>query len=361
MASATSNNESAQSESENAPASTVSPQVKRSGRSLLRTLTGVQIIATGSYVPEEIVRNEDLAKLGYDADWIVQRTGIHERRRAPKGMATSDMASRAALHCLEQANVSPEEIDLLIVGTFTPDTPAPSTACRVQNELGITAPAMDLNAACAGFIYSLVTGMQFVASGCSRRALIIGADTLSRIINPADKKTYPLFGDAAGAVLLGKGEQQQGLTSYTLGSDGSGSELLCVPAGGSREPITGQALADNRHFLQMDGRPVFKWAIRMLADTARDVLAESRLSVEEIDLVLFHQANIRIIDAAIDDLGIDRQKVVINLDRYGNTSAGSIPLVLDEAYRAGRIARGDNILVSGFGAGLSWGTAILKW
>ena len=327
----------------------------------MRQLTGVKILATGSYAPENAVHNDDLVKLGFDADWIVQRTGIHSRRHVPEGVATSDLATEAARRCIDAAGVDPGEIDLLVVGTFTPDTATPSTACRVQHQLGLNAPAMDVNAACAGFMYALVTGMQFVASGSSKFALVIGADALSTIINPADKKTFPLFGDAAGAVLLGAGSDSQGLISYTLGADGSGGDLLCVPGGGSREPLDGQSLADGRQYLQMDGRAVFKWAVRLLSDTCRDVLHDSAVAADDVSLVLLHQANIRIIDAAVDDLAIDREKVIVNLDRYGNTSAGSIPMVLDEVYRAGRIRKGDHILLSGFGAGLSWGTALMRW
>jgi 3-oxoacyl-[acyl-carrier-protein] synthase-3 len=276
-------------------------------------------------------------------------------------MATSDMAVMAATRCLEQAGVSPDEIDLVIVGTFTPDLPVPACACLVQDRLGITAPAFDVQAACAGFLFALVTGMQFVAAGTSRRALVIGADTNSRIANPADKKTYPLFGDGAGAVLLGPGEPHQGLMAYTLGSDGSGQDLLCRKMGGSRYPYTTDAMHTGQQFLQMEGRPVFKWAIRLIEDSVREVLKEAQLTVDDIDLLVLHQANIRIMDAAAENLGIPRHKVEVNVDRYGNTSAASVPLALDEAHRAGRIDRGSRVMLSGFGAGLAWGTALLRW
>ncbi len=327
----------------------------------MRHLMGVQVLATGSYVPENVVRNEDLAALGFDADWIIQRTGIRERRHAPPDMATSDMAVEAARNCLEQAGVKPEEIDLIIVGTFTPDLPVPACACLVQDRLGIVAPAFDVQAACAGFVYALVTGMQFVASGTSTKALVIGADTNSRIANPSDKKTYPLFGDGAGAVLLGAGDDNQGLVSYTLGADGSGHELLCRQMGGSKLPTTQQGMDANLHFLQMDGRPVFKWAVRLVQETIRGVALDAGIGLDEIDLLVLHQANHRIIDAAATDLGIPREKVLINVDRYGNTSAASIPLALDEAFREGRIHRGSRIMISGFGAGLAWGTGLLQW
>jgi len=321
----------------------------------------VQVLATGSYAPAEVVRNEDLASLGYDADWILQRTGIRERRRAADHQATSDLAYEAAIACLERANVRPQDVDLIVLATMSGDSPSPSTACRLQHRLGCIAPAFDVSAACAGFMYALVTGMQFVKTGCAQRALVVGSDVMSRIVSPADKKTYPLFGDGAGAVLLGPGSEQQGLLAYMLGADGSGAELLHVPAGGSREPITAESIEAGRQFMQMDGRAVFKWAVRLLVDAIREVIAHSRLTTGDIDLVVLHQANRRIIDAAASDLGIDSERVIVNLDRYGNTSAGSIPLVLDELAAQGRLQRGMRVLTCGFGAGLAWGAGVYQW
>lgn len=332
-----------------------------SKRSHLRSLTGVQVLSTGSYVPEQVVTNDDLAKLGYDSDWIVQRTGITSRRKLPDGMATSDMAVAAAERCLENAPIEPSEIDLVLVGTMTPDRTVPAAACLVQQRLGLTAGAMDVNAACAGFMYAFSTAAQFVRSGGSQNALVIGADTNTRIVNPDDPKTYPLFGDGAGAVLLSSGGNDQGLTAYTLGAEGTGPEVLGIPGGGSLEPLTPESLADGQQYISMDGRSVFKWAVRLVADAIRDVVLHADLTLDAIDLVILHQANIRIIEAAVDDLGIDRERLVINLDRFGNTSAGSIPLGLDEAHRAGRIERGDRILLCGFGAGLAWGACVLTW
>ncbi len=202
-------------------------------RSPLRSLTGIRVLSTGSFVPDNVVRNEDLAALGFDADWILQRTGILERRHAPPEMTTSDMAIEAAQRCLQQADIDPAQIDLLLLGTLSPDHLLPATACTVQDRLGLRCAAMDISAACAGFLYSMITGMQFVATGCSKYALVVGADCNSRVMNPADKKTFPLFGDGAGAVLLGPGSQEQGMLSYTLGADGSGMELLYRPMGGA--------------------------------------------------------------------------------------------------------------------------------
>ncbi|HTU24352.1 MAG TPA: beta-ketoacyl-ACP synthase III [Pirellulales bacterium] len=342
----------------NAPALAAVPTI---GGAPVRRLMGVQVLATGSYVPDCVVDNEELATLGYDAEWILQRTGIRERRILPSELATSDMAVAAARRCLARAEVSPADVDLLIVATFTPDVPVPSVACMVQRQLGLSAPAMDLQAACAGFVYAMATAAQFVAAGTARRALVVGADCNSRILNRQDMKIYPLFGDGAGAVLLGPGATDQGLESYTLGADGTGAELLIRPMGGTRLACTPEGLAANLQFLRMDGRAVFKWAIRILDETIRAVLDSAGLTIADLDLFVLHQANIRILDAAAEQLGIDRQKMFVNLDRYGNTSAGSIPLALDEAFVAGRIRPGDRVLVSGFGAGLTWGTVILRW
>lgn len=335
--------------------------VIQTGRSRLGSLLGVQVVGVGSSVPGNLVKNEDLATLGYDADWIVQRTGILERRHAPPEIATGDLAVEAARRCIEQAGVDPQEIDLVLLGTFTPDMPLPATACLVQDRLGLCAPAMDLHAACASFIYGMITGMQFVATGSSQLALVIGADCNSRVVNPADEGTYPLFGDAAGAVLLAPGDNQQGLVSYAIGSDGSGADLLCRRMGGSRLPFSCDPGSDGLHFLTMEGRPIFKWAIRVLAETISDVLHAAGMNLDDVDLFILHQANMRIINSAVKDLGIDEKKVFNNLDRYGNTSAASIPLALDEAYREGRIAPGSHILLSGFGAGLVWGTTLMRW
>ncbi len=323
---------------------------------------GVRVAAMGSYVPEEIVTNEDLAELGCDSDWIVRRTGILQRRRAADDQATSDLCHAAALRCMERTGVKADQIDLIVVATMTPDHPTPSTACQLQRRLGALAPAMDVNAACAGFMYGMVTAAQFVATGNSQCALVVGADLMSRTIDPDDKKTYPLFGDAAGAALLVADKpDHSGILSYQLGSEGCGGEMLCVPAGGTKQSLTPEAYAAGGHYLQMDGRNVFKWAVRVFDESAKQVLAEAGVEASELDLVVLHQANQRIIDSAVSDLNVPREKVFVNLDRYGNTSAASIPLALDEAVQAGRVRSGDLVLLCGFGAGLAWGTALLRW
>ena len=326
------------------------------------SLTGVQILATGSYLPDNVVTNHDLnERLGFDPDWILNRTGISERRFALPHQATSDLCTHAATRCLKGAGCDPSEVDLLVVGTMTPDMAFPSTACLVQDRLRLACAAFDLQAACAGFMYALVTAAQFVKAGTSRRALVIGADCNSRVINPGDQKSYPLFGDGAGAVLLGPGTPEQGLLAYQLGSDGSGGDLLNRPACGSRLPPSSEAIDSGLHYLTMDGRAVFKWAVRILTDSSLAVLARANRSVDDVRWFVPHQANVRIIHAASDVLGFHRDAVFKNLDRYGNTSGGSIPIVLDELKQEGQVAEGDLALISGFGAGLTWGTALWRW
>ena len=336
------------------------PSRALSGRSPMGRLTGVQIAATGSYVPEQVVENSDLAQLGCDSDWIVQRTGILQRRRAAENEATSDLAVRAAMQCIERAGAAPSDVDLILVATMTPDHLTPSTACHLQRQLGCVAPAMDVNAACAGFMYALVTASQFVHSGTSKCALVVGSEVMSRTINPADVKTYPLFGDGAGAVLLRPSEDHsKGLLSYTLGAEGCGGQSLCIPGGGSRQPLTPDRLLAGDQYLRMEGRTVFKWAVRIVADSTRDCLTYGELSFADLDCLILHQANIRIIDSAVADFAVDRDKVFVNLERYGNTSAASIPLALDEAITSGKCGPGNRVLLSGFGSGLAWGTAIV--
>jgi len=327
-----------------------------------RSLTGVQIVGSGSYLPDRVVSNEDLRlSHGFDPDWIVNRTGIHERRFAAPHQATSDLCAEAAIRCLKVAECDPSEVDLLVVGTMTPDMDFPSTACLVQDRLKLNCPAFDIQAACAGFMYALITAAQFVAAGTSRRALVIGGDCNSRVINPNDQKSYPLFGDGAGAVLLAPGGPEQGLLAYQLGSDGSGGDLLNRPAGGSRMPPSPEAIEKGLHYLTMDGRAVFKWAVRMLADSSLAILAKAEKTVADVRWFIPHQANVRILHAASDVLGFPRDVVFKNLDRYGNTSGGSIPIALDELLQQGQIRRGDLLLTSGFGAGLAWGTALWRW
>jgi 3-oxoacyl-[acyl-carrier-protein] synthase-3 len=327
-----------------------------------RSLMGVRVIGTGSYVPDAVITNDHLfERFGFDSEWIVKRTGILERRHALPHQATSDLCHEAALRCLANAGVKKADIDLLVLATFTPDMSFPSTACLVQDRLRLSCAAIEVQAACAGFMYALITAAAYIASGASSLALVIGGDCNSRILNPEDIKTYPLFGDGAGALLLAPGRPDQGLLSFSLGSDGGGGDLLSRPAGGSRLPPTADLLSKGLQYMHMDGRAVFRWAVAILCDTIQDVLKASNLRADDIDLYLPHQANIRIINAAIDVLHIPRNKVFNNLDRYGNTSAGSIPLAIDEAVAEGRLQPGHLAVLSGFGAGLAWGTSVMRW
>lgn len=341
-------------------------------RGRMGMIQGVRIAATGAYVPEQVITNEDLAALGCDSEWIIRRTGIRERRHALPDAATSDLCYEAAVRCLDEANVAASDVDLILVATITPDYPTPSTACQLQRRLGAVAPAMDVGAACAGFMYALVTGSQFVASGNAKNVLVVGADLMSRTIDPDDKKTYPLFGDAAGAALLTpdskavtNGDDVEafptGRMAYQLGSEGCGGEMLCIPAGGTKQTLSPEAHASGQQYLKMDGRNVFKWAVRVVDESAKDVLRYAEVDSSDLDLVVLHQANQRIIDSAVSDLSVPADRVFVNLDRYGNTSGASIPLALDEAIRDERVQRDDLVLLCGFGAGLAWGTALLRY
>ncbi len=334
------------------------PQV----RTPCRSLRGIRIAATGSYVPDAVVTNDHLReKFGCEPEWIVKMTGMRERRHALPFQATSDLCVEAGGRCLEQAGIDPSTIDLLLVATITPDMSFPSTACLVQDRLKLNCPAVDLGAACAGFMYALVTGGAYIKAGLAERVLIIAGDCMSRVVNPNDIKTYALLGDGAGAVLLERGNPDQGLLSYTLNADGSGGKLLKRPACGSRLPATPEVLADGLHYLVMDGRSVFTWAAAILSDSIAEVLAATKLAIEDIDFYVPHQANQRIINAAIDVLHIPRERVVCNLAQYGNTSAASVPLALDELITDGRLKAGHRVVISGFGAGLAWGTAVVAW
>lgn len=327
-----------------------------------QTLLGVQIVSTGSYVPDLVVTNDELAgRFGFDANWITQRSGIEARRYARPDQATSDLCVEAARKAIRSARVNPQDIDLVVVGTFTPDFAFPSTACIVQDKLDLDAAAVDVQAACSGFMYALVTAAQYVATGNSKLALVIGGDCNSRVINPQDQRTAPLFGDGAGAVLLAAGDPHQGLICYQMGADGAGGALLDRPSGGSRRPPSHADLDAGLQYLQMDGRNVFKWAVKLVTETIDLVLGKTGMSAQDVSLYVLHQANIRIINSAMEQLGIPPEKVFNNLEKYGNTSGGSVPIALDEAFQAGKIHRGDTLLLSGFGAGLTWGTALFRW
>ncbi len=323
------------------------------------------ILGTGSYAPERVLTNEDVAKMVDTSDeWIRARSGIRERRIAAADQATSDLAVLAAQKALEDAGVAASEIDLLIVATVTPDLPMPSTACFVQHKLGLptTAACFDLNAACSGFIYGLDTACALIGSGRYKKALVIGAEKLSSIVDWQDRGTCLLFGDGAGAAVVGASDTPGvGLIGTKLGALGEDTDLLCIPAGGSRTPTSPETIARGDHFIKMKGKEVFKLAVRVMEEAARDILEQHGLAATQIGLVIPHQANLRIIDAIAQYLELPVERFFVNVDRYGNTSAASIPIALDEARRAGRIKPGDLTLLVAFGAGLTYGSALIRW
>ncbi|WP_139330085.1 beta-ketoacyl-ACP synthase III [Paenibacillus odorifer] len=329
----------------------------------MKQLRPVGIIGTGKYVPEKILTNSDLEKIVETNDeWIVSRTGIRERHIAAPHEATSDLAYEAALKALNSAGMKAEDLDLIIIATVTPDSSFPSTACILQDKLGAKgAAAFDLSAACSGFVYSLATAVGFIQNGMYNNALIIGADTLSRITDYTDRNTCVLFGDGAGAVIIGEVPEGRGFQSFDLGAEGSGGNLLKLEAGGSRLPASQQTVEDKKHFIYMNGREVFKFAVRVMGSATERVLTKAGLGKEDIDLFVPHQANIRIIQSAMQRLDLPPEKCVINVDKYANTSAASIPLALVEAAEEGRMKEGDTVLMVGFGGGLTWGASVLIW
>ncbi len=323
--------------------------------------TAVGILGTGKYVPERRLTNKDLEQMVETNDeWIVTRTGIRERRIAEPAQASSDLAYEASVRALAAAGLTADQLDLIIVATITPDMFFPSTACLLQDRLGAKqAAAFDLSAACSGFIYGLATAASFVKTGMYRRILVVGAETLSRITDYTDRNTCILFGDGAGAVVVGEVPEGRGFRSFVLGADGSGGELLRICGGGSRLPATEQSVADKKHFLEMNGRDVFKFAVRVMGSAAEEALDKAGLAKADIDLLVPHQANIRIVQAALERLGLSEDKAMVNLDRYGNVSAASIPIALAEAVEEGRAKTGDTLLLVGFGGGLTWGASAL--
>lgn len=332
----------------------------RTSRPHLRT---VSITGVGSYVPERVLTNADLEKLVETSDeWILSRTGIRERRLAAEGEATSDLATAAARKALENAGVGPEDIDLIIVATITPDMLFPSTACLVQHRLGATrAAAFDIEAACSGFVYALDIGSHFVASHTYNTVLVIGAEKMSSVIDWKDRNTCVLFGDGAGAAVLQNRPAAHGLLTTCLGSDGGKAGLLEQRGGGSACPATVKSVAEGLHFLRMDGKETFKNAVNAMVTAATDALDRCGLKIDQIRCIIPHQANQRILSAVAERLGAAPDQVFSNVERYGNTSAASVAIALDEAVQSGRICRGDLVLLVVFGAGLTWGAAVIEW
>ena len=324
----------------------------------------VVILGTGSYTPGNVVTNDDMAKIVETSDeWIRTRSGIRERHFAEKGENTSDMACLAAERALEASGVDRNEIDLIIVATMTPDMPFPSTACLVQSRLNLpNTTAFDLQAACSGFVYAMNVASSMLLSGRYNKALIVGAEKMSGILDFEDRATCVLFGDGAGAAVLGRSDcESVGILASLGGADGSNPEILYQPAGGSAIPASTESIEARQHYIKMNGKEIFKLAVRVMGQASTDIIERLNYQTEDLDLVIPHQANMRIIDSLAKRLKIPLEKFHNNLDRYGNTSAASVGIALDEAYRAGRIQSGDLVLLVAFGAGLTWASSLIKW
>jgi 3-oxoacyl-[acyl-carrier-protein] synthase-3 len=321
------------------------------------------IVGVGSYVPSKILTNHDLEKMVDTSDeWITTRTGIKERRLAAENEWTSHMAANAAEKAMKMAGVTAAEIDLIIIATITPDMPFPATACLVQEKIGAKgAAAFDLEAACSGFIYALEIGQQFIMSRTYDTVLVIGAEKLSSIVDWSDRNTCVLFGDGAGAAVLQNRANSHGLLTAVMGADGEKGELLLMPGGGSRCPATRASVDARLHYLRMDGKQAFKSAVQAMESAANEALARCELTISEIKCIIPHQANRRIIDAVAERLGAKPEQLFVNVDKYGNTSAASVAIALDEAVASGRLSRGDLVLLVVFGAGLTWGAAVIEW
>ena len=321
------------------------------------------IIGVGMYVPEKVLTNAELAgMLNVTEEWIETMSGIRERHLAAPSQAASDLGAVAAQRALARAGVSSDEVDLIIVSTSTPDMQFPSTACIIQERLGIkNVPAFDLTAVCSGFVYALTVGAQFIANEFYRTVLVIGTEAVSRVINWSEKETCMLIGDGAGAVVLRQVPAGYGVLSAKLGADGSGANFMMVPAGGSRMPVTAEVLEKKMNKIQMNGSEVFKFAMKMLPEVTEQALALANLRTEELKLIIPHQANRRIIEAAARRMELSMEKFMVNVERYGNTSSATIPIALHEALETGRIESGDLIALTGFGGGLAWGSLIMRW
>ncbi len=323
----------------------------------------VHIIGTGSYVPARVMTNTDLEKLVDTTDeWIVTRTGMKERRIASDQECTSDMGSRAAERAMEQAGIGAEEIDLVICATLTPDMLFPATACLIQSRIGATnAAAFDMEAACSGFLYGLEIGQQFITSGTYDTVLVVAAEKLSTIVDWEDRNTCVLFGDGAGAAILRSRGKEHGILTTCMGADGSKADILLMPAGGAKYPATRESVSSRMHYLKMAGKEVYKHAVTAMQTAAGEALTKCNLDASDIKCVIPHQANVRILEALADRIDVPMEKVYINLDRYGNVSAASVAIALDEAAREGRFERGDLILLVVFGSGLTWASCVIQW
>lgn len=322
-----------------------------------------RISGTGSYLPERVLTNHDLEGIVETSDeWITERTGIKERHIASLNQASSDLAYEASKRALSMAGIKPKNLDLIIVATVTPDKPFPSTACILQDRLGAkNSAAFDINAACSGFIYGLSIAEGFIKSGSAKTILLVGAETLSKFTDWEDRTTCVLFGDGAGAVVIEPETGERGILSVDIYSDGSLGELLEIPAGGSRKPPSQETIKEKGHYIKMRGNETFKVAVKTLENLVIDTLRKNKIKPSQLSLLIPHQANLRIIQATAKRLELPMERVLVNIDRYGNTSAASVPIALDEAVRQGRIRQGDYVLLEAFGGGLTWASALIRW
>ena len=321
------------------------------------------ITGIGSYLPNKVLTNYDLEKMvDTSNDWIIQRTGIKERRIVENGVTTSDLATQASLRAMEDAGVSPKDLDMIITSTITPDHIFPSTSCYIQQKIGATrACAFDILAACAGFIYALSIGQSFINSGAMKTVLVVGAECLSKITDYTDRATCVLFGDGAGAVVIQRNPVKHEILSSSLAADGSEADVLIMPGGGARNPASLESVQQRLHYIQFRGKEVFKLAINNITNLILETTRENGLTLDDIDLIIPHQSNLRIIEATMEKLGLPMEKAFVNIDKYGNTSSASVPIAIDEARKEGRLRKGNIVMLVAFGGGLTWGSSVIRW
>ena len=321
------------------------------------------ITGIGSYLPDKVLTNYDLEKMvDTTNDWIIQRTGIKERRIVENGVTTSDIATQASLRAMEDAGVSPKDLDMIITSTITPDHIFPSTSCYIQQKIGATrACAFDILAACAGFIYALSIGQSFINSGAMKTVLVVGAECLSKITDYTDRSTCVLFGDGAGAVIIQRNPVKHEILSSILAADGSEADVLIMPGGGARNPASLESVQQRLHYIQFKGKEVFKLAINNITNLILETTRENGLTLDDIDLIIPHQSNLRIIEATMEKLGLPMEKAFVNIDKYGNTSSASVPIAMDEARKQGRLRKGNIVMLVAFGGGLTWGSSVIRW
>ena len=321
------------------------------------------ITGIGSYLPNKVLTNYDLEKMvDTSNDWIIQRTGIKERRIVENGVTTSDIATQASLRAMEDAGVSPKDLDMIITSTITPDHIFPSTSCYIQQKIGATrACAFDILAACAGFIYALSIGQSFINSGAMKTVLVVGAECLSKITDYTDRATCVLFGDGAGAVIIQRDPVKHKILSSILAADGSEADVLIMPGGGARNPASLESVQQRLHYIQFRGKEVFKLAINNITNLILETTRENGLTLDDIDLIIPHQSNLRIIEATMEKLGLPMEKAFVNIDKYGNTSSASVPIAIDEARKEGRLRKGNIVMLVAFGGGLTWGSSVIRW